>query len=115
MRVAVQDPPLLKVPSIALPLTRPVYSVRALPATWNVIWSPRSLPATAFTSVPDLRVPEIIWNSCLIASSPCESFHVPAALAGTIQSSAVHHISQPLTSCAIWSGDHSPIVNVLET
>src|SRR5262245_5445616 len=94
-RVALQLPllPPLTVPSIALPLTRPVYCE---PPAVKLILSPFSLPEIGVVTLPFLSVPVIILKVCLRFSSPCGSFHVPPTFAGTIQRCAVHQWSQPL-------------------
>jgi hypothetical protein len=85
-RVALQGavfPPEVKVPCMALPLTRPLYLA---PPTLKLIPSPLNLPSVTGTeAASDLSVPEKVWNVCLSVTSPWGSLHVPSTFAGTIQ------------------------------
>ena len=61
-------------------------------------------PLESLLALPDLNVPVSIWKSCVRVSVPSGSRHVPATLAGTMYSNAVHHWWQSVTS-ARSSGD----------
>src|SRR5262245_27159947 len=71
-------------PWIVFPVTLPVYCA---PPAVNEISFPSIFP---FLTVALPSVPEISWKVCVNFKSPCESRQVPATLAGTIQSRAVH-------------------------
>src|SRR5262245_29520685 len=99
-------------PVIASPVTRPAYSVDP---TVKLIKSPRSFPLTGVDAPFAVNVPEIIWNSCFSASSPCGSFQVPSTFAGTIHNSDVHQLTQSPAIVSLSSAAQPSGANVLPT